>query len=400
MKKAFLFLSLLLPPTIIFCSRSVSLQSQNAQDVEYAVIAENDPAARLAAVAVLKEQGEIGIPGLTAAAHDPDDGVRKAAIRSLGEVGGQEAADALAELLDDPDRTVRMRAIIALGLAGRPGFPYLLKVLDTEPFPRGRMFAASALNRVVQPGDAPAIMERFDRQDVTTQMHLVTALVHIGDDGAYQALEVLAEHPNRLIRFYVVNTLADTHQDERALPIFINSLEDEAVEVRMWAIFGLERLNHPASFPAVLAALGDQDPYVRKEAAYTLGLLKNPEAIPFLIESLKDPITVVRGDAATALGMIGDSSATSTLRPLLNDSSPVVQIKTAEALARLGDYSGIDLVIELVDSPVRIHSYEAARVLRELSGEDFGYNKASWRTWWICNRDVLADGARQSAPAE
>lgn len=382
-----------IPLVAVFCSGIATRSAFPAQDVDFALTAD-DPAVRLAAVAALKEQGETAIPSLAKAAHDSDSSVRKAAIRALGEVGGKEAAGKLAELLTDPDRTTRVRAILALGLTGRAGFPYLLQVLESEPFPRARMFAANSIARLVKPGDAQAIVERFDRQDAATQMYLVIALVRIRDDEAYRALNQLIKSPDHLIRFYVVNALADAPPDRRALPILVDSLDDEAVEVRMWGMYALERLNDPASFPAVLAALRDEDPYVRKEAAYTLGTLGNTEAVPFLIASLKDSNPMVRGNAAAALGLLGDPDAAAMLKPLLDEPNPAVQIKTAEALARLGDYSGVETLIEMVDSPLAVNSREAVRALREISNQDFNHDSDAWRDWWVSAQDSLSGGKK------
>jgi HEAT repeat protein len=398
LKMIFLLLCLLCFSLIVtFCARNTASAKFEVRDLEYALTVD-DPAARLGAVVALQEQGQNGVPGLTTAARDSDSTVRKAAIKALGEVGGQQAADALAELLGNSDATTRIRAIRALGTTGRTGFPYLLRALESEPSPRGRMLAAGVLSNMVQPGDAPAIEERFVRQDAATKMHLVIALVRIGDDSAYAALSRLIDSPDRLVRFYVVNSLTEAAPDARALPIFVNSLDDEATEVRMWGIFGLERLNHPDSYRAVLAALGDEDAYVRKEAAYTLGTLGNKEAIPFLIQSLKDPTTIVRGDAATALGLLGDSCVIEAMQPLLQDPHPGVQIKAAEALAHLGDFSGMETLIGFVDSSTRLYSFEAVRALRGITNQDFEYNKDAWQCWWLNNKAALTNARASKRP--
>ncbi len=340
-------------------------------------------------------QNEKQLAALIEAAHSPDEDVQKAAIKSLGEMGGQQAAGALAELLTIPDRNMRIRVILALAATGRVGYPYLLHALETEPFPRGRMFAANAVARLAEPGDAPAIMKRFDNQDAATKMHLVIAIVKVGDDEAIAALNQLMESPDRLIRFYVVNTLADAPPNQRALPLLINALQDDAEEVRMWTMFALERLNDPSSFPAVAAAFNDEDAYVRKEVAYTLGQLGNKEAVPYLIEGLKDPMAVVRGEAAASLGLLGDPQVIQALEPLLRESNVGVQIKAAAALARLGDYSGMDILIATVDSPVRPYSKEAVLALEEISNKDFGRDSNAWRSWWKQTKETLGNTGKQ-----
>ncbi len=384
---ALFFLILPIPIVAVALSSRSSERNHRLEDVKYALGSE-DPQVRMGAVVTLQEYGESAVPALKEALSDADPGVRRAAIQSLGKIGGARAADALATLLTDPDRTVRAIAILSLGDAGRDAMPHLLKALESEPSPRGRMFAATAITHLARPGDTAEIMKRFERQDAATRMHLVIALVKIDDDEAYRALEKLAEFPDRLVRFYVVNTIAEAPPDNRALPILLGSLNDSAQEVRMWGMFGLEHLNHPKSYEQVVAALGDEDAYVRKEAAYTLGNLGNPAAVPYLIACLNDPHYLVRCDSAESLGKLGDVRAVAALRPMLEEDNAAIQIKTAQALARLKDYSGMETLIGFTDSPDLVYQVESCRALQSLANEDFGCDKEAWLNWWRSEQNL------------
>ncbi|GAB4338632.1 MAG: hypothetical protein Kow0099_12910 [Candidatus Abyssubacteria bacterium] len=385
---ALFFLILPIPVVAVALSSRSSERNHRLEDITYALGSE-DPHVRMGAVVTLPEYGESAVPILKDALDDPDPGVRRAAIHSLGKIGGAAAAEALATLLSDPDRNVRIMAILSLGETGRDAMPHLLKALESEPFPRGRMFAATAITHLAQPGDTADIMKRFERQDSATRMHLVIALVKIDDDEAYRALKQLAEHPDRLVRFYVVNTIAEAPPDKRSLPILLDSLDDTAQEVRMWAMFGLEHLNHPKSYEHVLSALGDEDAYVRKEAAYTLGNLGNPAAVPYLIACLNDPHYLVRCDSAESLGKLGDTRAIVALRPMLEEQNAAIRIKTAEALARLNDYSGMETLIELTGDPNLLYQMEACRSLQALSSQDIECNQEAWQNWWLSAKESV-----------
>ncbi len=395
--KTIVLLLLFLPvPFVIALSNRSSAKNHQIEDLEYA-LGNDDADVRLGAVVSLIDYGEAAVPSLRKALKDSDPKVKAQAIRALGKIGGQEAADALADTFTDPDMNMRVRAIVALTQVGMPAKPHVLKALENDPFPRARMFAANAMAKLGRPGDAPEIMKRFERQDVATQMHLVIALVRIGDDEAYAGLARLIESPNRLIRFYVVNTITEEGVSKKALPILTKSLKDEAEEVRIWGIYGLQMLNLPESYPAVLDSLDDDYAYVRKEAAFTLGNLGNPEAVPHLILCLKDPHYLVRGDAAEALGMLGDPQAVSVLKPLLNEPEPSVQIKAAEALARLNDFSGMETLIAQVGSPAYLYRQEASRRLKGLTNQDFGQDRQAWADWWKQAKDTIQRQAAQQA---
>ncbi|UCD58096.1 MAG: HEAT repeat domain-containing protein [Candidatus Hydrogenedentota bacterium] len=372
---------LFLPISIVIAlsSRS-SVRNHRIEDLEYALASE-DVDVRLGAVVALTEYGEAAVPSLRKALEDDNPNVKKTAMKALGKIGGRRAADALAETLSDPRREMRVIAILALGIAGRSALPDLFRALETEPFPRARMFAAYSIARLAEPGDAPEILKCFDRQDLPTQMHLIIALVKIGDAEAYAGLSRLVKSPERLVRFYVASTIAEAPRKE-ALPILVTALNDRAFDVRMWAMFGLERLNLPESYPAVLAALQDECDYVRREAAYTLGNLGNRAAIPHLTSCLNDPYYLVRSNAAESLGKLGDPVVASSLKPLLAEPSPTVRIRAAEALARLSDYSGMETLIAVLDSPESLYRIHARRALRGLSNEDFGEDSKAWLDWW------------------
>ncbi|MBI4832189.1 MAG: HEAT repeat domain-containing protein, partial [Candidatus Lindowbacteria bacterium] len=359
---------------VIGLSSRSSSRNERIEDLEYALTSD-DPAVRIGAIAALTEYGDAAVPSLRKALKDADENVKKTAVIALGKIGGQRAADALADTLVDPDRTTRVRGIIALSMTGRPGLSHLFRAVESEPFPRARLFAAHGITKLVGPGDAPEIMKRFERQDSATKMHLVIALVKIGDDESYASLNRLMDSPNRLVRFYVASTISEAPADRRSIPILTKAVRDEAQEVRMWSMYALEQLSAPETYPVVLAALNDNDAYVRKEAAYTLGSLGNRAAMPHLISSLKDPYYLVRCDSADSLGRLGDPKAIPVLRPLLAEDNEALQIKAAEALARLNDYSGMEILVSIVDSPVYLYKVEATQALRRISNKDFGEDR-------------------------
>jgi len=381
------YLKWVIPPTLlVFVFLAVALSSQSSEtqhrldDLKFAM-ENNDPDVRLGAIVELTSYGESAVPVLKTALKDNDAKIKEAGMKALAKIGGANAADALAELLTDHDRLVRTRTILLLPSAGRPAFPHLLKALEMDPFPRSRMFAAYGITRLARAGDAPEILKRFERQDKATQMHLVIALVKIGDDEAFAGLHHLIQTGDPLVRFYVANTIAEV-PDKQAFPILIEAMDDEASEVRMWAIFGLEKLNLPESYPIVLAALNDDSFYVRKEAAYTLGTLGNNAAVPHLIPFLKDDHYLVRSNAAGALGMLGDSQVIPEIMPLLAEESEAVQIQAAEALAHLNDYSGMEKLISIVDSPYQLYRKQSREALRRISNKDFGEDREAWSRWW------------------
>lgn len=88
---------------------------------------------------------------------DPAEGVRLSALRTMGKVGGEEAAAWLIETLADPSELVREQAsqgLISLGRAAVPGLEQVL-VGDQDPEQK-RHAAAAVLGRMARQGIVPA----------------------------------------------------------------------------------------------------------------------------------------------------------------------------------------------------------------------------------------------------
>jgi HEAT repeat protein len=105
---------------------------------------------RRLAVITLGQIGPLARPELDrviGTSHDPDAGVRSAAIEALAKIGGPGQVPAIIGALDDDDQTVRIRAAERLGLIGRDARVAIgrLKAHHSNaswPAPRFGIFAA------------------------------------------------------------------------------------------------------------------------------------------------------------------------------------------------------------------------------------------------------------------
>jgi HEAT repeat protein len=118
-------------------------------------------------------------------------------------------------------------------------------------------------------------------------------------------------------------------------------------------------------------------------AAKALAQSPHPVALPWLIEVLGDDKASIGYDAAKALGELGDKSATEPLMNALRDEDKWVRRSAAEALAKLKEEQAVGPLIELLagdpDDSVRKAAHDA---LREITGQNFGWNYQRWRRWY------------------
>lgn len=96
-------------------------------------------------------------------------------------------------------------------------------------------------------------------------------------------------------------------QDERAIPLLINLLEDVCPLVRVSAAYALGRNPSPTAVEPLINQLNcDFNGYVRKGAVWALGNCRDRRALPSLIDALKNEISAVRLWAASSLAQMAE----------------------------------------------------------------------------------------------
>lgn len=225
-------------------------------------------------VEVRKDQGDL--EGLIEALNTPDQNVRWAAVRALGEIGRVEAAAPLRGAMNDENPFVRRAAVQALGMLGANG---------------GEDVSAALV-------DALADGDPYVRREA------IEALERIGPVGGWDP--------------------------------FVYALQDEFRDVRMAGLRALGTCGEPWTIDLLVGALGDVDPHVRKTATKTLVALGG-STVEALIVALGHEEWIVRQYAAWALSEIRPVQALDALIAALTDREAVVREVAARALGAIGD---------------------------------------------------------------
>ena len=208
-------------------------------------------------------------------------------------------------------------------------------------------------------------------------------------------LEITLQDPREEIRRYSAQALGRI-RDYSSIPSLIDGLKQENDEVRYDCILALGGFEDPRVAEAIIGNTNDESSYVRWASMETLGKLKAQEAYPNLIAGLKDSSSYVRSASAKGLGLLGDKRAIPKLRSSIYNTNLWVRNSAALALARLGDKEGIPILIMNLSSDARDKKGyvcdQAADFLREISGENFGFNSSDpspkqratikrWKKW-------------------
>ncbi len=168
---------------------------------------------------------EIAIRALCQCLRDPAAEVRSAAAQSLGELGGDQAADALIPLLDDPVSATRQSVAIALGSTGSP--------------------------------------------------------------AAYEPLERALGSPYADLRFQAATSLCEL-DPERAVTPLLRALADEDPEVVSAVALALGACGHGLAIEPLVAALSTAPADARPDIAYALARLGDARGVPCLIACLQN----------------------------------------------------------------------------------------------------------------
>lgn len=140
--------------------------------------------------------------------------------------------------------------------------------------------------------------------------------------------------------------------------------------------------------------IDDPDANVRAAATRALGNHGRPEHVTLILKNLRDPEPRVRTEVVHALQRVHNPIAVDPLLETLDPSiEEVVDIRAGAADA-LGQYASDAVVQKLIealdDRHLRINR-NARRSLRTLTGQDLGFDRVAWQSWYRDQLDARVD---------
>ena len=273
---------------------------------------------------------------LLALLHDPDAGVRGAAITRLATYREPRSVEPLCALLKDPVEDVRRAACSALGALRDPRAVAPLTALLPDDN------AIDALDKI---GDARAVPPLLACVKTKTpyQQEILNALGDLGDARSIDPLLALCDDKDENLRINAFKALSRMN-DRRLIEPMLLALSKELdnaqapVNVSESAIETLQRIGQPA-LETMLAWLAEKDPARRLAAVRASLMLPDARAVPLLAALVHDADEKIRLVAVSALEQIGDRQAVPPLLAVVKDTGATTELRTAalEALAQFAD---------------------------------------------------------------
>ncbi len=140
--------------------------------------------------------------------------------------------------------------------------------------------------------------------------------------------------------------------DEDAVPLILQVVDDENLQVRSFAVFALGVKQTEASLPKLLEILTQDPDYgIRADAAGALGYLEDPRAFEALVRAFYEDVEwLVRFSAAVALGNLKDPRAYEVLLRALDAPEVLLKQAAIAALGEVGDLRALDRILEFAQA--------------------------------------------------
>jgi succinate dehydrogenase/fumarate reductase flavoprotein subunit/HEAT repeat protein len=288
------------------------------------------PSPRIAAVLALEEPA---LPDLAGFLTDPDPGVRRTAVATLGEHLPDGYQDALVDALDDEDAGVRLETADVVRelveVLPAPG-AFAIRLSSADPVVRAVTVYVLSARRV---GSAVAYRSALTDPDHRVRIEAVRASVSVDDATAVASATA---DGNREVRIAALGGLATLRTGAEAVRTL---LEDRDPLVRAAALAALGAVGCDVDdVISVEKALTESAWQVRQGAARALAGADPTVAVPALSRALADRHLDVRKAAVLSLRRWADTepSAREALTGALQDSDADVRAYARHALTQAG----------------------------------------------------------------
>ncbi|WP_437680836.1 HEAT repeat domain-containing protein [Sorangium sp. So ce131] len=264
-----------------------TLGGADVEELALAAARGGTPAARRAALRILAYFAPpAALPIFVEGLRDPDLRVRERAIHGLAFFSEPAAIDALLAVAADASERVRSAGMRALGQAQREPrvIDALLRGLRDEDA-WVRYYACQSLGKLGWEAAAGAIADRLRDESGQVRVSAIEALSGIKGPLALSALEQAARSTDTDMRRSALIGLGIAGREE-SLPTLLGALSSEDVATRLVAVSAISGFSSPEVLPALVRAAGDADESVRAAATGFIAARPGVDATASLIALL------------------------------------------------------------------------------------------------------------------
>ncbi|HUR99943.1 MAG TPA: HEAT repeat domain-containing protein, partial [Pyrinomonadaceae bacterium] len=288
-----------------------------------------------------------------------------------------------AQVVDRLVQTIRPAGISAvleaLGKASTSADNEVIKVAGWLPDSRaverlGALLDEESLREpasaaLVRQGDAaiPILIEKLDSEELDVRVHAAQALGSIGTEPCVDAL-IAASRSDSSVALSALEALGRS-TNPKAFDALIELLASPDKTLRRAAVNTLKRFPRENAFARLEGLLADVDPNVRESAIRVIGDLEGPACREAVLAATEDADETVRVAAVEQLASFPSDAAVKVLARALGDKVSNVRAAAARTLAAFADNQSVQALGQALknDSDPWVR-YFAIRSLSENGG--------------------------------
>jgi HEAT repeat protein len=357
----------------------VSIGSREAVEEIIPLLGSEDARLRNLAIEIIGRIGTVAIPRVGGLLSHRDKDIRKFAADILKMIGTPEAEDPLIRALFDENVNVAVEAAEALGSIGtQRSVPYLAQCLEKEPWLK--CAALKSLGEIDGDEALEAILAVDPESESMVLFSAVTALESIGDSRGMDFLIALLEKVNSSLESPIVQAMAsilrnadsDTiEKAKRRLPTqkIIALLRNSNADALRSAIVLLGMLRAKEAVGHLAKLYNESNEHVFEELEDALLRIESNVVEPMIkiIESEEEPETV-KIAAVRLLGKMNGEDIYNPLVALLKDCQDELKKEIIMALAALKDRRVLGILHTILaedTAEVKQAAIEALETFRE-----------------------------------
>jgi len=222
--------------------------------------------------------------------------VMEALVRTIGEIGGEEAVDFLISCLHEDNPVVSAIAANELGRTGaKKAVPELLKAAEGCEDPATRYFALQALCRIGDRKAMPALKRRWeqgDEDEAAIRTLLFTAMINLDSDPTLLNDFIFGLDPNDVHVWDEVLLLAENLTNPDAEPVLLQIINESDLNMyRIFSMTALRKIITNRSISTLKKMLRNNSPdFIQSLSVWLLAKLRTPEAMTAIVQFVKKEV--------------------------------------------------------------------------------------------------------------
>ncbi|MCM8817985.1 MAG: HEAT repeat domain-containing protein [Candidatus Omnitrophica bacterium] len=295
---------------------------------------------------ILDSKDKVYIKKIGVFLEDEDEEIRSLASRTLYEIGDSTCIDYYKKALIDPYWQVRLYGIKGLVKFGEGDIlKELIKSLD-DPYWQVRYYSAIGIGKYGDENSIKVLISHLKDSNMKVKESILISLKRLmWKNIARVNFKSLSESELKMvfdcftgdeqIKLLTID-LFESANDKRCIPYLIKLLEDQSDEVKIKALWTLERFKSE-NIEEIEGLLNEPSVKVKIEAIKTIVRLKGEEGIEGLINSLEDEDESVKIYALWALEKFKNPVSYPSIVKCISDGSVKVREEAISLIERLKD---------------------------------------------------------------